>query len=183
MKMPRRNARRFSGRAPSARRGAAGLAAAPVRAFTLIEIMIVVAIIGLVAAMGLPSLEHVLQKDGMRKAISDVTDACETARANAIFRDQPLAVVFHPATGTFAAQGGAAKGSGMVSSSTLPAGIQVEALGINSLDYTKSDPALVWFYPDGTSDEMKLVLGGRGEETEITLDFATGLPTVGSVTR
>ena len=35
--------------------------------FTLIEIMIVVAIMGLVAAMGLPSIIKALQKEGIEK--------------------------------------------------------------------------------------------------------------------
>ena len=38
--------------------------------------MVVVAIIGLIAAMGLPSIIMALQKDGMRKAVSDVQDIC-----------------------------------------------------------------------------------------------------------
>ena len=50
-------------------------------AFTLMEIMIVVAIIGLIMAMGLPSIIKVLQKEGMRKAVSDLTDVCAAARA------------------------------------------------------------------------------------------------------
>ena len=51
----------------------------PRRAFTLIEVMIVVAIVGLIAAMGVPSIFQALRKDGMRKAISDVKDALDTA--------------------------------------------------------------------------------------------------------
>jgi Tfp pilus assembly protein FimT len=149
----------------------------------LIELMVVVAILGLILAMGLPSLDKALRKEGMRKAISDVMDVCETARANAIFRGRREAVIFHPlpADRRFGAEGGGAKGSAMVSESTLPDGVEFEALGINSLDFTESDSAWVWFNPDGTSDEMTLVLRSHGEESKITLDFATGLPTISNV--
>ena len=44
------------------------------RGFTLLEIMVVVAIMGLIMAMGVPSILSALKKDGMRKAVSDLQD-------------------------------------------------------------------------------------------------------------
>src|SRR5208283_85993 len=66
-------------------------------AFTLIEIMIVVAIIGLIAAMGVPSILQTFRKEGMRKAVSDVQQLLGDARARAIFGERTTEVVFHPA--------------------------------------------------------------------------------------
>jgi type II secretion system protein H len=158
-------------------------AARRLRGFTLIEIMVVVAIIGLVAAIGVPSLITAMQKTGMRRAVSDILDVCKTARANAIIHNQTERVIFHPQLGTFEAEGGVAAHSGMVSASTLPDGIQFAMLDINQLDFSASDPAIVYFYSDGTSDEVTIVLVSHTDQRKITLDFATGFPVVSDVTR
>ncbi len=68
--------------------------------FTLIEIMMVVAIIGLTLTMGIPSFVRVLKKEGMRKAESDLLEACEEARRAAIMNNQTTDLVFHPVEGT-----------------------------------------------------------------------------------
>ena len=56
-------------------------------------------------------------------------------------------------------------------------------LDINRQDYDKSESAPVNFYPDGTSDEMTIVLVDRTSERKITLEFATGFTTVSDVNR
>ena len=142
----------------------------PRRAFTLIEIMIVVAIIGLVAAMGVPSILQALRKDGMRKAVSDVKEGLDNARARAIVSGQTTEVVFNPLQKS-------------IGSTALPDGVDIAMLDINLLDYGASDEARVRFFPNGTCDELILVLHSRDEWEKITLEFSTALASVSPVTR
>jgi prepilin-type N-terminal cleavage/methylation domain-containing protein len=137
------------------------------QAFTLIEIMIVVAIIGLMAAISAPSLLAMLQKDGMRKAVGDVTDLLGDARAQAILRDQTTEVFFRPADNRL--------DSSMGKSVTLAEGIAMEGIGINLMDFSETEVSRVRFFPNGTSDELTLVLHSGEDWRKITLEFSTAL--------
>ena len=50
-------------------------------AFTLMEIMVVVAIIGLCAAMSVPAILQMRREGPMRKAVNDILELCARARA------------------------------------------------------------------------------------------------------
>jgi type II secretory pathway pseudopilin PulG len=144
--------------------------------------MVVVAIIGLIAALGVPSMIKAMQKDGMRKALGDLQDVCFTARQRAILGHQKTAVLFLPQKGEFSAEGGSGGPSnGKVSSAVLPDGIHFAMLDIFRKDYSLSEWARVYFYPDGTCDEAVIVLLGRGEQQKITLEYVTGMPVVSDV--
>jgi prepilin-type N-terminal cleavage/methylation domain-containing protein len=159
------------------------------RAFTLIELMVVVGIIGLMAAMGLPSMIKALQKEGMRKALSDMQDVCFSARQQAIMSKHTTSVIFFPQQGKFGLEGASAgaespaasPGAGKVTTATLPDNIHFAMLDIYHRDYAESDWARVTFYPDGTCDEAVIVLIGRGETKKISLDYATGAPVITDV--
>ena len=142
----------------------------PRAAFTLIEIMIVVAIIGLIAAMGVPSILQSLRKDGMRKALDDVQQALRNARTQAIVSGKNTEVIFHPLERS-------------VESTELPDGVDIAMLDINLLDYGATEAARVRFFPNGTCDELTLVLHSRDEWEKITLEFSTALSSVSPVTR
>jgi type II secretory pathway pseudopilin PulG len=146
--------------------------------------MVVVGILGLIASMGVPAMLKALQKDGMRKALSDVEDVCFNARQRAIYGKQKTSVLFIPLEGKFSVEGGGGgPQNGKVTSATLPNGIQFAMLEIFHKDFSGSEWARVFFYPDGTSDEVVIVLMGLGESQKITLDYATGMPTISAVNR
>ena len=143
-------------------------------AFTLIEVMIVVAILGLVLTMGIPSIVRTFEKEGMRKAQEDVLEACKAARAEAIIKASPQDLVFHPHDHTFEAPGFAQV--------KLPDNVAIEILGVNFIQLEDADIAKVKFYPNGTSDEFTIVLhSNQGEVRKISLDIVTALPELESV--
>lgn len=133
--------------------------------------MIVVSIIGLVAAMGLPSMLQMLHKDGMRKAVEDVTKLLGDARADAILNNKNTTVSFRPADNRL--------DSSIGKSVTLPDGVAMEAIGINLMDFSKSEESRVWFFPNGTSDELILVLHSGTDWRKITVEFSTAIATAG----
>jgi prepilin-type N-terminal cleavage/methylation domain-containing protein len=66
------------------------------KGFTLIEIMIVVAIMGIVLLMGGPAIYHMLHPESMQKGVKDVMEACAHARAEAILQSVEVDLVIHP---------------------------------------------------------------------------------------
>ena len=150
-------------------------------AFTLIEIMLVVAIMALIVSMGIPSIYRMWNKEGIRKAVEDVTDVCVNARARAILSGTMAEVVFHPQEKRFEVNGSGdspAALSGKAMSGQFGGDISIEMLDINLLEYKGSDLARVRFFPNGTSDEMTLILqSSHNEWRKISLEITTGLAT------
>jgi prepilin-type N-terminal cleavage/methylation domain-containing protein len=142
-------------------------------AFTLIEIMMVVAIIGLTLVMGLPSFLRVLKRDGMRKAEYDLLAACKDARRTAIIGNQTADLVIHPKLRTLEAPGG--------KSEEIPNDVIIDVLGVNFVDFEQQDTARVRFFPNGTSDEFTILMHSSGAYVKIYLDTITALPVVENV--
>ena len=62
-------------------------------------------------------------------------------------------------------------------STRLPEGVIVEGLGVNGEDWTEDEVARVVFRPNGTCDEMSVVLfrSETNERRNIWLEVVTGL--------
>jgi prepilin-type N-terminal cleavage/methylation domain-containing protein len=144
-------------------------------AFTLIEIMMVVAIIGLSLTMGFPSFVRALRKEGMGKAERDLVQACQEARRAAIMNNQPTYLVIRPLDRTFSVPGD-------FGPATIPNDINIDILGVNFIQKEKDDEARVRFNPGGTSDEFTIVLrGADGSVRKIYLDTVTALVNVENI--
>jgi prepilin-type N-terminal cleavage/methylation domain-containing protein len=159
--------------------------------FTLMELMMVVAIVGLMMAAGVPAILSMTREAPMRRAVNDVVEICHRARAQAILQGQTTAVVFHPRLRQVAFSGGADAsapvapasrvGRKAVNMTELDSSVAIEGLGINNLDYTEAEEGRVRFFSNGTSDEMTLVLSSGGEFRKITLEEMTALASVRNV--
>ncbi len=184
-----------------------GVSAAWRGAFTLIEIMIVVGIMGIALTMGVPMVYKVWHKEPMRQAISDVVEVCSNARARAILQGRAMDLIIYPrqnrfsveesssATNETTAPEGAPAGPRILPVShqgpeTAPTGsglaaqlsdkVIIELLDINmsGIEYRDADQAKVRFYPNGTCDEMKLVLFDGRDHYGIDLEVTTALADV-----
>jgi prepilin-type N-terminal cleavage/methylation domain-containing protein len=163
----------------------------PSSAFTLIEIMVVVGIMGLILLTGIPLVYKVWHKEPMRQALSDVIEVLSNARARAILQGHDVAVIFHPRDRTYEIEGsgGAAAGSGKVqvglalgagggTHARFPDEVMIEMLDVNLSEYKDQERARVVFHPGGTCDEMTLILRGAGWWRRIDLEITTGIPSV-----
>ncbi len=160
-------------------------------AFTLIEIMLVVALIALISTTAIPAIYQLSKKEGMRRAVQDLLDVCENARAQAVFSGKAVAIVFYPlerrfgisgspmasvdpATGEAKAGPVAAPGTGLTGG--IPENITLEMLDVNQSEYKDSETAVVWFYPNGTCEELTInYRSEKGEFRWIKLEPATSM--------
>jgi hypothetical protein len=88
--------------------------------------MVVVAIMGIVMTIAIPSMYRTLHPDSMQRAIEDFTEACRTARASAILQGTPVEVVFRAEDGEISVQGARGDRAG---------GIEVEQRRNQGVDY------------------------------------------------
>ena len=153
-------------------------------AFTLIEIMVVVGIIGMIMAMGAPTLYHMMHRSGLGKTVDDFVQMCDAARAQAILTGATTRLVFHPQERRVELQVGTfAPGAPRTTPRSLEFGddLIVEMLDVNLLEYKDSSVARVRFFPNGTCDEMTLILHSiHNEWRKISLDITTGFASVDS---
>jgi prepilin-type N-terminal cleavage/methylation domain-containing protein len=164
--------------------------------FTLIELMVVVAIMTLVLGWGLPNMLRTVEKQGINKAVTDLMEGCKQARAYAILTGEPSEFVIRAEDGQMTVRkaqgprlmrhsGGDAVGvttTGRTSGENLKGfnealedDVAVELLDVNFIDQMEFSEGIVRFYPNGTSDEFTIVLRVEDEWRKVSLDPITGI--------
>jgi general secretion pathway protein H len=126
------------------------------RGFTLIEMLVVMAIAGLIAGIAFPAVERALATLAFRSAATQLRLGLRSQRAEAIRTGRPMRLSLSPDGRTLVGPPTIAFRLPEGIALTLPAG------GIG-------------FYPDGSANGGTLVLSGRNRATRLRVEPATGL--------
>jgi len=178
------------------RRGKAGHGQNRLRAFTLIEIMIVMAIMMIILAMGVPSIVRGMEKDHLSRAVKDTIEGCKTARDRAILQGVPWAFVLsedrefrvEPMPGDSAQRtraGQVAPSAAAVTNDSPYSGfprklderVYVDKIAVNFAEPQQETAVRVRFFPNGTSDEFTVIYSVGQKQRFIKVDVVTGLAT------
>ena len=165
------------------------------KAFTLLEIMIVVGIMGVVLTMGVPIVWKAFHRSAMNKAIWEMQELCRNARARAILQGVQTQLVLHgnggisieggagsaPAsvTGVLSPGAPASSPGGAPTSTHLPEGVAIFKFLVGGVDCMQLESARVRFFPNGTCDDFVMQLvSDHAERVEISLEVTTSLADV-----
>ena len=154
------------------------------RAFTLVEILAVLAIIGIMIGISVPSFRAFLDKEPLEQAISDVEALCRLARAEAIVNQRSMDVVFNDADETVAltiaprvvTKPDDLTGEDIQATEEAREIDHVELLAdLEIIDPEQEEGrVLIRFYPNGTSESLQVRVSTTEGAYLLTLDPVTG---------
>ena len=160
--------------------------------FTLVEMMVVVAIMGLLLGLAMLNFRAISQKEPLEQAVSDVEGLCRSARSEAIVKSRPMDLTINSETGQLLlstaphAVNTPDSETGMliamveeavvIDQASLPPDVEMEIIiPEDIMDSETPGVVVIRFYPNGTAEPLQglIVLPGEGVYTMI-LDPVTG---------
>ena len=172
------------------------------RAFTLIELMVVIVIGAMIMAIGIPNLLSKVRKDPLNQGISDICDAFRDARGRAVLSGAAMQVVIEAGDGSIRVESAPIRGESRAMnvlekvrdrqeeeagtkrsafSAHLHEEVAFSALIVNTRNrMTTGDRAVaIRFFPNGTCDQFEgVVTWPKRGSRKVTLEVTTGLPEV-----
>lgn len=143
---------------PPARARAAG--------FTLLEMLVVLMIMGLVAALTIPTFGTGVSSTALKGAARDVAAGLRLARGQAITQRAEAALELDVAARSFRVPPDPRVHS-------LPSGIELK-LFTAQRDLVNEQVGAVRFYPDGGSDGGRITLAAGERKFDVDVDWLTG---------
>ena len=160
---------------------------ASLSAFTLIELMVVIILIGIMTALILPEMKGTYEDALLRSTSRELVSVCGLASSHAVSVNQVHRLRFDPKTGHYSIQRRAedrGPEGGLVSAREVPGGegeldtriaIEIHRVGDEPTEAAEPESAPVpgssaqsgrrddgiTFYPDGTADASEIVLRDR----------------------
>jgi type II secretion system protein H len=157
---------------PGRRSSGGGLPSSGRSGFTLLELIIVLVLAGLVAALVFPSFSGSIESSRLRSGAAEVRAALTLARTLAASGSRVCAVSFDIERGEYVVDGEARK-------FLLPEGIRIDAahVGTAAVDHGTLS---VRFFPDGSAEEAEIVLASpAGSLLRVAVDPLTGIAEAG----
>jgi general secretion pathway protein H len=134
------------------------------RGFTLMELLVVLAILGLTMVLAMPTLGRLLPGLELRTEARDVASALREARASAIGRNEEVTIVLDRERGLLQVAG-------------KPIVQLSPKIGVSALETSHSSRAgdnEIRFFPDGTSTGGRLTLALGERQEHVVVDWLTG---------
>ena len=162
------------------------------RGFTLIEIMIVLAIIMIIMTIGVPSVMRGLSRDDLSRAMNDTVEGCKTARDRAILQGIPYEFVLTSEGQMNVNSLPPPRGEALLPDAQaaptkhVPAGpyagfprhlaedVAIQLVDVNFISRMDEPQARVRFFPNGTCDEFTVVYNWKGKQRTAMADIVTG---------
>jgi len=142
------------------------------KGFTLVELIVVMAILAVVTALVTPSFSRTLASARLRSAASDVRTSLARGRALAVAAAKERTVVFDLSRGEFGVDNEAVR--------RLPETIRLGAV-LPGEERMEEGNVRIRFFPDGSGDEAEIsVTAEDGGTLRVTVDPLTGLSEAGT---
>ena len=140
--------------------------------FTFVELIVVMVILAVVAALVAPSFSRTIASARLRSAASDVRTSLARGRALAVAAAKERTVAFDLSKGEFGVDNEAVR--------LLPGTIRLGAV-LPGEERQERGSVRVRFFPDGSGDEAEIsVTAEDGGTLRVTVDPLTGLSEAGT---